>query len=371
MKIDLTEIYKGLKAWRHEHKITVESQKKDYLVNVMREFGKLSQALRDYEKIKNGERAIRAGIFDIKSTLGEMTIFEGTTKGELEISLEKVEHEIIDALCNISVFTINAGTDIPCSVKRTEIELKKSSLDTDYILKQLVERCAGFSYFESWGEASAFNIILANCAYLCEQYGYNFQQAMLENIKEISSRTGSYDEKAKKFVKADYEKSKDKAMIKYFENGNKEKLKLVLEEVYKQNTEQMSDDELVFCYIAKTLKSLENFCELAESGYLELASRILKIEKTLKHANTFDEFKVFCLEDCYDIGKYANAAGCTPKEPVNTENKTPKEEPTEVVKVDADKMHFTADRLAEFNLEAYKEEVEADVNRARRALYGD
>ena len=220
MKIDLTEIYKGLKAWRHERDITLESQKKDYLVNVMREFGKLSQALRDYEKIKNGERVTRTGIFDIKSTLGEMTIFEGSTKGELEISLEKVEHEIIDALCNISVFTINAGTDIPCSVKRTEIELKKSSLDTDYILKQLVERCAGFSYFESWGEASAFNIILANCAYLCKQYGYNFQAAMLKTIKEISSRTGAYDEKVKKWVKdesdetrarwykADYEKAR-------------------------------------------------------------------------------------------------------------------------------------------------------------------
>ena len=164
--------------------------------------------------------------------------------------------------------------------------------------------------------------------------------------------------------------SRNETIIKYFENGNKELLKRVLEEVYNcQNVEQMSDNELVFCYIAKTLKSLENFCEIAESAETESISRILKIEKSLKHANTFDEFKAFCLEDCDDIGKHANTAGCTPKEPVNTENKTPKEEPTK--KVDADKIHFTADRLAEFNLEAYKEEVEADVNRDRRALYGD
>ena len=177
MKIDLTEIYKGLKAWRHERKITVESQKQDYIVNVMGEFGKLSQALRDYDRALVDECSYCKAI---KQT---------------------AEHEIIGALCNISVFTINAGTDIPCSVKRTEIELKKSSLDTDYILKQLVERCAGFSYFDSWGEASAFNIILANCAYLCEQYGYNFESAMLENIKEISSCTGAYDEKVKECVK--------------------------------------------------------------------------------------------------------------------------------------------------------------------------
>ena len=86
-------------------------------------------------------------------------------------------------------------------------------------------------------------------------------------------------------------------MIKFFENGNKELLKRVLEEVYNcQNVEQLSDDELVFCFIAKTLKSLENFCELAESATTELESHILKIENALKHASSFDEFKAFCLE---------------------------------------------------------------------------
>ena len=39
-------------------------------------------------------------------------------------------------------------------------------------------------------------------------------------------------------------------MIKYFKNGDKEQLKLVLKMVYKcKNVEQMSDDELAFCYI--------------------------------------------------------------------------------------------------------------------------
>ena len=107
--------------------------------------------------------------------------------------------------------------------------------------------------------------------------------------------------KLESMLKADYEKSKDKAMIKYFENGNKEKLKLVLEEVYKvKDIDKMSDNELTYCYISKTLESLENFCELAESGYLELDSRILKIEKALKNASDFSEFKSFCLEDCDD-----------------------------------------------------------------------
>lgn len=86
-------------------------------------------------------------------------------------------------------------------------------------------------------------------------------------------------------------------MIKYFKNGDKEQLKLVLKMVYKcENVEQMGDDELAFCYIAKTLESLENFCELVESAETTLESRILTIEDAVKHASSFDEFKAFCLE---------------------------------------------------------------------------
>ncbi len=183
MKINLTEIYKGLEAWRAERKITAESQKDGYLVNIMEEFGELAAALRDYEK-------------------SSVTKQDAAKK-------QKAEHEIIDALCDIAIFTINAGVDIPTPVKRTEIEFKKSSFDADYILKQMVENCAEFSYFD-WGEQKCFNIILANCAYLCEHYGYNFEIAMLETIKEISSRTGSYDEKAKKWIKDTTDEAKAK-----------------------------------------------------------------------------------------------------------------------------------------------------------------
>ena len=90
-------------------------------------------------------------------------------------------------------------------------------------------------------------------------------------------------------------------MIKYFERGNKEHLKRVLKMVYKcKNVEQMSDDELVFCYIAKTLDSLGNFCEIAESAETELATRILRIENAVKNASSFDELKAFCLEGSDD-----------------------------------------------------------------------
>ena len=183
MKINLEQIYKELQAWREERGITAESQKAGYIINIMEELGELATALRDYEKF--------------------------SVTGQDAAKKQKAEHDIIDALCDISVFTINAWADIPCELKRTEIELRKSSLDADYILKQMVEKCARFSYFE-WGEASAFNIILINCAYLCEHYGFNFQIAMDETIKEISSRTGAYDEKAKKWVKDESDEAKAK-----------------------------------------------------------------------------------------------------------------------------------------------------------------
>ena len=219
MKIDLTEIYKGLDKWRAERGRTAESQKAGYIINIMEELGELAQALRDYEKIKNGERALRAGTFDIKSTLGEMTIFEGSTKGEIEISLEKAEYEIIDALCDISVFTINAGTDVNCNEKIEIINTTQTTL-CNSSLSFLLSECGNFDYYGKLSSYVCFNQILLSCAKLCEQYGFNFEIAMLETIKEISSRTGAYDENAKKWVKdesdearakwyqADYEKAR-------------------------------------------------------------------------------------------------------------------------------------------------------------------
>ena len=73
-------------------------------------------------------------------------------------------------------------------------------------------------------------------------------------------------------------------MIKYFKNGDKEQLKKVLKKVYKcENVEHMSDDELVFCYIAKTLDSIGNLFQLAESVEAELETKITRLEKRLKN----------------------------------------------------------------------------------------
>ena len=178
MKIDLTEIYKGLAEWRAERGITAKSQKEGYLVNVMEELGELSQALRDYEKFSKHDCPY------------------------CEIDKQKAEYEIIDALCDISVFTINAGADIPCYNKPTRLELEPC-LSLYNLLREIADHQRCFN-------SITLCYVLGVCASLCHQYGFDFQIAMDETIKEISSRTGAYDENAKKWVKDESDEAKAK-----------------------------------------------------------------------------------------------------------------------------------------------------------------
>ena len=183
MKIDLTEIYKGLKAWRHERGITAESQKEGYIVNVMEELGELATALREYERFSKPSYPYPK-------------------------NKKYAEHGIIDAICDISVFTINAGADIPYSITPFIIEPKREfSIASIFVAIADFIRAdnngAPFNYYD-------FALILKYCASVCEQYGFNFEVAMLETIKEISSRTGAYDENAKKWVKDTSDEAKSR-----------------------------------------------------------------------------------------------------------------------------------------------------------------
>ena len=173
MKIDLTEIYKGLAEWRAERGITAESQKTGYLVNVMEELGELATALREYERFSKPSYPYPK-------------------------NKKYAEHGIIDALCDIAIFTINAGADIAPD----EIETRNN--------RSLSFMFAWINYFESSNFVAYADDVLICCASVCEQYGFNFQIAMDETIKEISSRTGSYDEKAKKWVKDESDEARKK-----------------------------------------------------------------------------------------------------------------------------------------------------------------
>ena len=184
MKINLNEIYAQLEAWRHERGITAESQKAGYLVNVMEELGELTTALREDERFSK-------------------------PSDPYPKNKKYAEHGIIDALCDIAIFTINAGTDVNCNEK---IEIINTSQTTrcNSSLSFLLSECGNFDYYGKLSSYVCFNQILLSCAKLCEQYGFNFQIAMDETIKEISSRTGTYDENAKKWVKDESDEAKAK-----------------------------------------------------------------------------------------------------------------------------------------------------------------
>lgn len=205
MKINLEQIYAGLKAWRHERGITAESQKAGYLVNIMEELGELAGALRCYEQIKEFLNKNKGGMC-------------GYQHHKHSLMLIEAEHEIIDDLCDIAVFTINAGADIPYPLIPFIIETKR-----EFSIASIFVAIADFIRADNNG--SPFNyydfaLILKYCASVCEQYGFDFQIAMLETIKEISSRTGTYDKASKKWIKntsdeakakwykADYEKAR-------------------------------------------------------------------------------------------------------------------------------------------------------------------
>ena len=186
MKIDLTEIYKGLAEWRAERGITAESQKAGYIINIMEELGELATALRDYEKFSKHDCPY------------------------CEIDKQKAEHDIIDALCDICVFTINVGADINCNEKLESINTTTQTTRCNSSLSFLLSECGNFDYYGKLSSYVCFNQILLSCAKLCEQYGFNFEIAMLETIKEISSRTGAYDENAKKWIKDESNEAKAK-----------------------------------------------------------------------------------------------------------------------------------------------------------------
>ena len=89
MIIYLNEIYSSLDWWRIENRINVEKEISGYLINVMGELGKLSQAIPSLE---------------------------------LENTRKAAEYEIVEALCNIGILTINTGADILLRKKEIEID---------------------------------------------------------------------------------------------------------------------------------------------------------------------------------------------------------------------------------------------------------
>ena len=109
----------------------------------------------------------------------------------------------IDALCDITVFCVNA-------MKAYDKEhIKEPETVTNIISSVTLGKQLDQITQNKFSKDSLENMIDI-CYTLSKSIGYDFKVAMDETIKEISSRTGSYDETAKKWIKDTSEAAKAK-----------------------------------------------------------------------------------------------------------------------------------------------------------------
>lgn len=163
MKINLTNEIEALVAWREERHLSAESQAAGFKGNFFEEVAEFYRATND--------------------------------------------HERVDALCDMLVFLINAN-DIIITNKKEVFELKVPSWygvkSCELLLNNVITLvakcgCAGDGRVQA-------NYLLTAIMLL----GYNPQKCLAETIKEISSRTGSFDESINKFVKDTSDEAKAK-----------------------------------------------------------------------------------------------------------------------------------------------------------------
>lgn len=139
----ITKLKQQLANWREERHLSTESQKQNLLSNVLEELTELARAKDDLERI--------------------------------------------DAYCDIIVFCMNA------------IELNEIISIVNYRINTDVKSFAENTVSQI--NRGALETTINDCVIAIEQLGYEPFECMQETIKEISSRTGHYDESIGKFVK--------------------------------------------------------------------------------------------------------------------------------------------------------------------------
>ena len=121
----------------------------------------------------------------------------------VEYCSAKDDNQRIDALCDITVFCVNA-------MKAYDKEhIKEPETVTNIISSVTLGKQLDQITQNKFSKDSLENMIDI-CYTLSKSIGYDFKMAMNETIKEISSRTGSYDETAKKWIKDTSEEAKAK-----------------------------------------------------------------------------------------------------------------------------------------------------------------
>ena len=127
----------------------------------------------------------------------------------------KDDNEKIDALCDITVFCINA-------MKAYDKEHIREPEVINVVPNVSFGKQLDHITLNKFSKDSLENMIDI-CYTLSKSIGYDFKIAMDETIKEISSRTGSYDETAKKWIKDTSEAAKAKWYKANYDLAKREK----------------------------------------------------------------------------------------------------------------------------------------------------
>ena len=117
----------------------------------------------------------------------------------------KDNNQRIDALCDITVFCINA-------MKKYQKEsIKEPESVANVIPSVTLGKQLDYITQNKFSKDSLESMIDI-CYTLAIEMGYDFKKAMDETIKEISSRTGSFDESLNKWIKD----TSDEARAKWY-----------------------------------------------------------------------------------------------------------------------------------------------------------
>lgn len=178
-------LQKLLKQWRDERHLTVESQRDGLMGNLCEELSEYYRATNESDKI---------------DALCDIYVFcMNSLDGDFKVTIDDFDRTLISEIYITQRFKLRLVSEI--ELKLIELKAKDIIVDTFNLHLYVFMRCV---------ENEALKL------------GYNFYECMLETIKEISSRTGSYDSNIHKFVK---DKSKEAVKKWYKADYSKCKIK--------------------------------------------------------------------------------------------------------------------------------------------------
>ena len=158
------ELQNLLKQWREERHLTIESQRDGLMGNLCEEMAEYYRAINDDEKI---------------DALCDIYVFcMNSFDEDLKVAIDDFDRTLISEIYITQRFKLRLVSEI--ELKLIELKAKDIIVDTFNLYLYVFMRCV---------ENEALRL------------GYNFYECMLETIKEISSRTGYYNEDMHKFVK--------------------------------------------------------------------------------------------------------------------------------------------------------------------------